>query len=75
MRSDNLTGAKINCGCWILVMLINISVGAWSVNLLFDTFLNKTIPLIGAIVIGLVAGEITIPIAIVVWVLKIFHVL
>lgn len=64
-----------NSGCLtiILILLINISAGAWSVVEILSWF-GKSIPLIGSIVIGLFAGEISIPISIIGWILKVFGV-
>lgn len=64
-----------NTGCCIviLVLLINISAGAWSVVEILSWF-SKSIPLIGSAIIGLFVGEISIPIAIIGWILKIFGV-
>jgi len=58
-----------NCGCIILVIVFNLLIGGWSVNYLLDFFLAKTIPFIGAAVIGLFVGEISVPVAVVVWIL------
>ena len=74
MRNDD-ANAKFTCGCWLFLMALNLIAGAWSVNLLLNTFLHKTIPFLGAMVIGLIGGEVTIPLAIVIWVLKFFHVM
>jgi hypothetical protein len=65
----------VQCGCMILVILVNFIIGTWSVNYLLLEFLGKTIPAIGALLIGLVAGEVTIPVAIVIWLLKLFGVM
>jgi hypothetical protein len=58
----------------IVILVVNALLGAWSVNVLLGLF-DKVIPLIGAILIGLVAGEITIPLAIIVAILQAFGVL
>lgn len=73
MESNEESIAKL--GCCLIVLLFNSLVGAWSVNYLLSFFLGKTIPFLGALVIGMVAGEISIPVAIVVAVLKFFHIL
>ena len=65
---------KGSCGCLIIILVVNALLGAWSVNVLLALF-DKTIPLIGAILIGLVAGEITIPLAVIVAILQAFGVL
>jgi len=67
-RSSN--GGKIGCGCFIAVLLINIIAGAWSVNFLLTTFGKTAIAYVWAALIGLIAGEITIPVAVIVKILK-----
>ena len=61
-----------NSGCVtvIIISLINISIGAWSVGEILSWF-GKAIPLIASVIIGLFAGEISIPVAIIGWILKI----
>lgn len=61
-----------NAGCFtvIVILLINLSIGAWSVSEILSWF-GKSIPLIASAIIGLFAGEISIPIAIIGWILKI----
>lgn len=61
-----------NAGCFtgIVILLINLSIGAWSVSEILSWF-GKSIPLIASVIIGLFAGEISIPIAIIGWILKI----
>lgn len=61
-----------NAGCFTAIgmLLINISIGAWSVSEILSWF-GKSIPLIASVIIGLFAGEISIPIAIIGWILKI----
>ena len=61
-----------NCGCLIAVLVINLLVGGWSVNLLLDVFLQKTLPIFWAEVIGLFVGEFSIPVAVVVAILRHF---
>lgn len=62
-----------NTGCLtvIIIGLINLSIGAWSVIEILSWF-GKSIPLLGSIVIGLFAGQISIPVAIVGWILRLF---
>ncbi len=67
--------ANVQCGCMLLILVFNVFVGTWSVNYLLMEFLGKTIPIIGAFLIALVAGEFTAPVAIVIAVLKYFHVM
>lgn len=67
MRSS---GAGIGCLIWIVIVVINLTIGAWSVAEIMSWF-GKTIPTIACVVIGLFAGEISIPVAVVGWILKI----
>ena len=73
MNSDD--DGLTSCGSLLLVLLFNLFIGGWSVNYLLNFFLGKTIPFIGAAVIGLVAGEISVPVAVVVALLRAFGVL
>jgi hypothetical protein len=63
------------CGCYLVILLFNMIVGAWSVNYLLLEFLGRMIPFWGAALIGVFAGEISISVAIVVWLLKAFGVM
>lgn len=63
-----------NCGCVLLVLLLNLFIGGWSVNYLLLFFIDKTIPFIGAALIGLIVGEISIPVAVVIAILQYFGV-
>jgi hypothetical protein len=58
------------CGCFVLLVAVNVTLGGLSVNYLLEFFLGKTLPLIGAAIIGLFFGEFTMPVAVVVWILK-----
>lgn len=57
-----------------VIILVNATLGAWSIIEILSWF-GKTIPLVASIVIGLIAGEISIPIAIIGWILRICGVL
>lgn len=56
-------------GC--LILLLNLLLGGWSVDYLLQ-FLGKNIHWIGDVLIGLIAGQFTIPIALVIWLLQLF---
>jgi len=58
------------CGCYLFLFLLNLLMGGWSVNYLLMFFAGKVIPFFWATVIGLFAGEISIPVAIVIWILR-----
>ena len=57
----------------IAILLINITVGAWSVIEILSWF-DKSIPLWASVLSGLFVGEFSIPVAIVGWFLKLFGV-
>jgi hypothetical protein len=61
------TGAGLfggTCGCWILVLLINLTIGSFCLNYALDTIVGTTLPWLLAGVLGLFLGELTIPVAI-----------
>jgi hypothetical protein len=73
IKTKSKTKLKTGCFIWIVIILINIIIGAWSVSEILSWF-GKDIVLIGDVLIGLLAGEISIPVAIIGWVLKCFGV-
>lgn len=70
MKEETLTLA--NCGCVLILFVTNLVLGGWSVNLLLDVFLHKMLPFGWAVVIGLFTGEFTVPVAIIVAILRHF---
>ena len=73
-RRERNTNTWITCILYLLIFVFNVLVGGWSVVYLIETFLAKTIPFWGAMLIGLFTAEFTVPVAVVVWLLKLFHV-
>lgn len=69
MKKLAITGVS-QIGCFVLVILFNITIGTWSVNEILSWF-GKDIPLLGDAAIGLFAGQVSVPVAIVGWILKI----
>ena len=61
-----------NLGCFVLIILFNLGIGGWSVNYLLAAFLDKTIPFWGAALIGLFTGEFSVPVAVIVALLRHF---
>lgn len=63
------------CGCipTVIIFLVNVTIGAWSVMEILSWF-DKSIPTIGNVLIGLFVGEVSIPVAIVGWILRYFGV-
>lgn len=62
---------KTTLTIYISVLLINITLGAWSVYEILSWF-GKSVPLLANIIIGLFTGEFSIPIAIIGYILKCF---
>jgi len=65
----------ITCGCAVAAIAFNLLVGGWSINYLLVFFLEKTIPFWGAALIGLFAGEISVPVALAILALRYFGVM
>ena len=71
----NETKAAIGgIGCVLLILLTNITVGTWSVIYLLAA-MGKHIAIGWAFLIALFVSEATIPVAVVVWLLKLAGVL
>lgn len=64
---------KIGCLTIIAVAAINITVGTWSVIEILSWF-GKSIPLIGSIIIGCIGSAVTVPVAIIGYLLQLFGV-
>ena len=74
-ESDGAKTLTCNCGCGLLVLLVNIALGIWSVNYLLLVFFEKTMPIFWAFVVGLFLGEFTVPAAVMTLILKNFGIL
>lgn len=68
MRMSGGAGG-IGCGCMIMVLVLNLTLGAVCFDYSLDTIFEKDIPWYGDAVCGLFLGEITIPCAVICWVL------
>ena len=66
---------RTNCGCILAIVIFNVLIGGWSVSYLLAFFFSKTIPFLGAALLGLIVGEVSIPIAVVVWLLRSFGII
>lgn len=60
---------KLGLTGWILFGLFNIFVGGWSI-IYIGSIVGFAIPFIAAMVIGLFTAQVTVPIAIILFVLK-----
>ena len=61
---------KIGCLFALVILAINATIGAWSIIQILSWF-GKSIPMIANIILGILVGEVSIPIAIVGHILKI----
>jgi len=61
----------IGCGCLTFVLLFNLTIGGISVNYLSNQLFSKDLPWWADGIIGLFAGEVSVPAAIIVWILRI----
>ena len=68
-------GSLSSFGCWIFLVAANLGLGGWATNYLLYVFTGKIIPWFWACCIGLVGGELTMPVAFVIAVLRHFHVI
>lgn len=68
MREDNTGIAR--CGCFLIWMILGLSIGALASNYLIAELFHKNIPFIWDMVIGIAGGEVIVPVAIVYWILK-----
>lgn len=59
-----------SCGTIIAIIVLNLSIGAWCVQYLVQTWLHKPIEFLWAMLLGLFLGEFAIPAAIITWILK-----
>lgn len=66
--NDNVS---TGCGCftYLLVLIFNLAAGGWSVWEILSWF-GKTIPVWGNVLIGLFTAELSVPVAVIGWVLK-----
>ena len=63
----------LGCMMQILIFIGYLGLGTWSSHTILSWF-NKDIPMIADMIIGLVVGSITIPVAIVGYILQVFGV-
>lgn len=63
-------GASSGCLIGILVLAFNLTIGAWAVGEIL-TWFGKDIPTLFDVIIGAVTGEVTVPVAVVGYLLKI----
>lgn len=70
-KTSNVSVFKAMIGLQLVFFAGYAAIGAWSVDCILSWF-NKDIPLIGDLVIGVIAGAITIPVSIIGFILKLF---
>ena len=72
MKNTRDTSVGCSCGCFplICIAIFNLVFGTIAVQYLCETWLHKPIAFGWAMLIGLIAGEITVPAAIITWILQ-----
>jgi hypothetical protein len=68
------TETKVKLGCWMIALITNAFLGGIAVNYLL-ALIDKNIPFIADMAIGLIVGEIAMPVALAVWILQVCGVL
>lgn len=57
------------CGCYVVILLANLTLGAITSYYSVWELFHKQLPWWGAGLIGLVLGEVTMPLSLVLWIL------
>ena len=60
----------VSCGCFLLALIVNLTVGGYAFDYSLRFIAGKDIPWYADVIVGTVLGEVTIPLAVVCWVLK-----
>lgn len=63
-------GCGVTCGCLIILLILNLTLGAVCVQYDLYSLWGAELPWYGNVGIGLVAGEVAVPIAIVCWIVR-----
>lgn len=69
-NASDSAGCAVSGGCFLVFLVFNLCFGAWSVNYCLDSFLGKTVDFWIAMVTGLILAEITVPLAVICWLLR-----
>ncbi len=66
MRTDG----SMSLGCALAILAFNVTIGYVSVQYLLTTFIGAAAPWFAALIGGLFLGQITVPAALVVWLIQ-----
>lgn len=69
MRDDNDSGIGV-CGCFLIMLLINVTLGGYCFHYSLWNIFGKNIPWFADAVCGVVLGGVAIPTAVVCWVMR-----
>lgn len=67
--SSSAAGAR-GCGCVAMYFVATAVLGRISVNYLLESLIGKTVPFLPAAIVGFFLGGVTIPGALVCWILR-----
>lgn len=60
-----------NCGCMILIVLVNLTLGAYCFDYSLAALFGTDVPWYLDVVAGLFLGELVIPVAVILWIVGI----
>lgn len=63
-------GCAGSCGCMLAILLFNVVLGAWTFSYDLWVLAGKTAPWWANVICGLLGGEVTVPLALILWVLS-----
>ena len=72
-KESALTGVGclgVGCSLWIGVIILNLTLGAYCFAFSLDFLFGKSVDTSWNVISGLFLGELTIPVAVICWILK-----
>jgi hypothetical protein len=69
-NSNGNAVALSGCGCWLVVVLVNLTLGAWCFNYCLGIIWGTQLPLGLAMIGGLFLGPVAIPAAVICWLIQ-----
>ena len=70
LNMTNFSSGKGTCGCYLAVVAFNVTLGAWTFAYCLDTIFGRIVPWYADAVAGLFLGELTVPGAVICWIIK-----
>jgi hypothetical protein len=70
MKKENAVIVGGGCGAIVMLLIINITVGALCFQYALWSIFAKDIPWYGDVMVGLVGGQFAVPVAFVCWIIR-----